>query len=134
MDTPCTITSSSDTTIFTHTQPHPHNMCNHQTRTPKHTHPHPHPHPPHTHTRHPNGWHVRVMDSIPRAWSEWCPIVKAYQHSVVGIGGATHAIPLLQTSTISEAMFSPSLSQSVHRIRCWQPRDSLSKVFCRRPP
>ena len=28
-------------------------------------------------------------------------------------------------------MFSPSLSQSVHRIRCWQPRDSLSKVLCR---
>ena len=39
--------------------------------------------------------------------------------------------PLLHTSTISKAIFSPSLSQSVHKMRCWQPRASLSKVFCK---
>ena len=48
---------------------------------------------------------------------------------LLSTGGLITTSPLLQTSNISKAMFSPSLSQSVHRMRCWQPRDSLSKVF-----
>ena len=48
---------------------------------------------------------------------------------LLSTGGLSTTSPLLQTSNISKAMFSPSLSQSVHRMRCWQPRDSLSKVF-----
>ena len=48
---------------------------------------------------------------------------------LLSTGGLITTSPLLHTSTISKAMFSPSLSQSVHRMRCWQPRDSLSKVF-----
>jgi len=37
-------------------------------------------------------------------------------------------LPWEQTWTISSAMFSPSLSPSVHSTRCWQPRISCSSV------
>ena len=36
---------------------------------------------------------------------------------------------LQQTSITSKPMFSPSLSQSVHTIRAWQPRTSFSRVL-----
>lgn len=39
-------------------------------------------------------------------------------------------LPFFTTPAISLAMFSPSLSPSVHNIKCWHPLTSFSNVLC----
>lgn len=62
-------------------------------------------------------WHVLILNP------------KASSISLFVVPRTLLHLPFLQTSAISEAMFSPSLSPSVHNMRCWHFLASCSSVF-----